>query len=325
MDFESVEQINQLFKSGQLRGLPQEMTVAGVPYLLRDQIQHKITDMHEQGYKSFVIYAVHPKGKASQEYQQAKEEGTLNEWIILIWAMTPSLVIAPARVTKNSAARAKPDLYKASGSLAEAKQQVINDEVEIEFTRFGKKARAKTDTGANMSSLHVDEWRFLPGKGRVEVRSHLLSDNVITIDVLDQVVVKTSEGTEYRPVVALDIKVDGKNLPKAQFNLNDRSHMEDPILLGQNILERGNFLVDPTQHKDAVRAEGEDEEWAGVDWEALQEEYKDVIVEAVEEEFNDDQAKELYEMLLKSNLSFKDIMRHLKTVAIETIEETTEY
>lgn len=49
-----------------------------------------------------------------------------------------------------------------------------------------------------------------------------------------------------RPVVKVRIKIGGKEY-EAEANLNDRSHMKYPVIIGRNIIE-GNFIIDISKH-----------------------------------------------------------------------------
>jgi hypothetical protein len=339
MDFISINHINELFVSGKLSNLPDNITIGNIPYHIRKSISYPIPSMIKKNLKAFVVYAItgeHPIDfvKSQEDRHHAgfllnKKSKELDEWIILIWAITPNLVIAPARAIATSAARGEPLLSTAErgqivdyeeptipapvrkrSRVGEGNQNVIPDQVDVTIKRFGRNVKAKTDTGANMSSFHVDNWKYLPGNDRVEFKSNLLSNNLIQMDCLNQVVVQTAEGTEYRPVIAFDISINGKDINKAQFNLNNRSGMKDQVLIGQNILERGKFLVDPTQQINAIRSEEFE-----INWDVLQERFRDVKVEGLNENLSEEDTKQLYEMLLNSNLSFRDIMQHLKTIA----------
>ena len=270
-EFESLEQLNQVFQTGRFT-LPDEMMVAGLPYHYSKSVAHTIPEMKE-GKKLFVIYAVAPHIKQSEEWKTIVEERTMQEWIILIWALDGTLSVRPARAVTNTAARAKTDLQFADKNLREGNSNIVADTVQIKFTQFNKQVPGKVDTGANLSSLHCDEWKVDSGKNIVEFRCSLLSENTIRTELLDQAVIKTSEGSEYRPVIALSVVINGKDLQNCKFNLNDRSHMQDKILVGQNILEQGKFLVDPNKQANSFE---------DVDWDALQELYKDV--EVIEEE-----------------------------------------
>lgn len=272
-EFESVSQLNEAFIQGQFR-LPETISVGGFPFHLSQSIMYPIPEMARQGKKAFQIYAVKPSAKETEQWQamsqQSVEWRELYEWIILIWAVDRGLAVRPARAVTNTAARASSDLVTATKALAEGDSNIIADTVNMKFLQFNKQVPAKVDTGANLSSLHCEEWRVNSGKNMVEFRCSLLSENTIRTELLDQVAIKTSEGSEYRPVIALNIAINGKTLQNSKFNLNDRSHMQDKILVGQNILEKGQFMVDPNK---------EQNRFEDVDWDALQELYKDVEVE----------------------------------------------
>ena len=50
-----------------------------------------------------------------------------------------------------------------------------------------------------------------------------------------------------RPVVKIKLNVKGKEL-ECEANLQDRSHMSFPMIIGRNIIE-GRFIVDPAKNK----------------------------------------------------------------------------
>lgn len=51
---------------------------------------------------------------------------------------------------------------------------------------------------------------------------------------------------EQRPVVRVRIEIDGKEY-EAEANLNDRSHMKYPVIIGRNVIH-GNFIIDVSKH-----------------------------------------------------------------------------
>jgi len=57
-------------------------------------------------------------------------------------------------------------------------------------------------------------------------------------------VIKSALGTKKRPVINIKIEIGGINIEE-DFNLAERSHMKYPLLIGQNILKKEHFLVDP--------------------------------------------------------------------------------
>ncbi len=89
---------------------------------------------------------------------------------------------------------------------------------------------ARIDTGATGSSIDFN----LAVKLRVG-------------PIMRSKLVKSVTGIKKRPLVKLKIKVKSITL-EDDFTIADRSSMSYPLLIGQNILRRGNFLIDPTKH-----------------------------------------------------------------------------
>lgn len=119
----------------------------------------------------------------------------------------------------------------------------------VRFATFGnREVQGKVDTGATTSSLHATNIKVDQQRNSVTFQCSHLSDNVITLD-LDgaQEVHSADAGGQTRPIVTLDVEIEGVPIKGASFNLNDRSHMDIPVLIGQNILKSGNFMIDPQQ------------------------------------------------------------------------------
>lgn len=110
----------------------------------------------------------------------------------------------------------------------------------------------KVDTGATICSLHADK---LEVKGdTVRFINKDLSSHVITVPKSSQSAVRSADGgISYRPVVLLNLRIKGKDIPQVEVNLNDREHMTHPFLIGHNALVKGKFVIDPN-----IVGEGED-------------------------------------------------------------------
>ena len=93
-----------------------------------------------------------------------------------------------------------------------------------------KQVTARIDTGATASSIDISLAEGL-GLNASEDRYKI---------------VKSASGTKKRPVAKVKIKLDG-SIIEEDFTLADRSHMTYPLLIGQNILKKGNFLIDPNK------------------------------------------------------------------------------
>ena len=89
-----------------------------------------------------------------------------------------------------------------------------------------KEVIARVDTGANWNSICV------------ELAAELKLGPIIKTQTI-----KSSNGTEVRPVVKTELEIRGKKI-KSLFNITDRAHMKYRVLIGQEVLKHG-FLVDP--------------------------------------------------------------------------------
>lgn len=169
----------------------------------------------------------------------------------------------------------------------------------VSFPSFGNKSvQGKVDTGATTSSLHATDIRV--GQGRVQFSCKELSDNVITLDMDgSQEVHSADAGGNNRPVVTLDIEINGTPIKGASFNLNDRSNMDMPVLLGQNVLKAGNFIIDPNNDGTTEVPDHED---------TIQPTRESVIMQAVE-------------MLAENDVSLGEIISYLQLSAINRIKE----
>ena len=89
------------------------------------------------------------------------------------------------------------------------------------------KVKAKIDTGASMSSISK---RLV---SRLKLQLHHRT-----------AMVKSALGRERRTMLKLPIRMHGKHL-KAFFSVADRKNLAHKMLIGQNILKLGKFVIDP--------------------------------------------------------------------------------
>ena len=259
--YENLESVKDDFTSGDFK-LPKEIEVNNIKYHIAGGNDQRIDQLYHQGMKAMVVYSL-----AHEHSQQAKEVG-LDDWIVCIWGFEGiDLVRFDVKMTNHRRGATQ----VMSGNLKEG-QNIIGDIVPIGFLNFqnAKAMKGKVDTGATISSLHVDQMQVNKESGQVTFINNELSPNKITLPIDEQQSVKSSDGgTEYRPIVLLNIKLNGQTMEGVQFNLNDRSEMDYPVLIGQNVLEKGGFLIDPRINEDGEIVDD-------IDWDILQEEFKDV-------------------------------------------------
>ena len=117
---------------------------------------------------------------------------------------------------------------------------------EVVLFPWGVKLPARIDTGAGMTSLDV---RDLTIKNRnVQFRLPEKYGNIlISLPVIRHCDIRSSGSRERRPVVEIELCVGSKRL-RVEANLNNRSHLEYPLILGRNVLGQG-FIVDCAQDR----------------------------------------------------------------------------
>ena len=114
------------------------------------------------------------------------------------------------------------------------------------------KLRAKVDTGARSSSLHVDkQWRFVEGGAPwagFRITTGVLQGRGIEAHapVYDERPVTDSGGnTSMRVFLRTPLRVAGVER-EVEINLTDRRGMLFPMLLGRTALARA-FVIDPAR------------------------------------------------------------------------------
>lgn len=181
-------------------------------------------------------------------------------------------------------------------------QAVLGGTAQVEFISLpnSKPLTAKVDTGAELSSLHVDMAQQQHGD-TIRFSSKELSDKTFTMHVREWETVKSANGETKRPVVMMNIRVNGKPVSNVLFNLADRSKMEYPVLLGKNALEQGNFLVNPTKENIDIKTSEQQ----------LQEHFKNILspITSITESNN---LEKLFEQLYNSNISFSDLIKYME-------------
>ncbi len=129
-----------------------------------------------------------------------------------------------------------------SGSPGMAAERITIGFVEdVILLPWGVKLPARIDTGATTSSLdvrelsvkgHIAEFKLPEKYGGIQVR----------LPVISWRTVRSAEAREERPVVEIELCLGPKRI-RTQVNLNDRSKVKYPLLLGRNTL-KPHFVVD---------------------------------------------------------------------------------
>jgi len=96
-------------------------------------------------------------------------------------------------------------------------------------TGKSKEVLGRIDSGATKSSIDVT-----------------LASELSLGPILKAKVVRSASGKSIRPVVEATIEFADKEF-KTEFTIADRADMKYSILIGQNILKKGGFLIDPAK------------------------------------------------------------------------------
>jgi len=94
-----------------------------------------------------------------------------------------------------------------------------------------KKLLARIDTGATSSSIDkelAEKLSLGPGHRLTTIRS--------------------ASGVEKREIVKIKVLLNGKTI-EGEFSIADRAHMTYPVLIGQNVLRKGEFMIDPLKKR----------------------------------------------------------------------------
>lgn len=123
---------------------------------------------------------------------------------------------------------------------------VIGAVEEVVLFPWEAKLPARIDTGAGMTSLGV---RDLTVKNKVaQFRlPKKYGNTLISLPVVGYCNVRSADSRERRPVVEIELCVGSKRM-RVQVNLNYRSHLEYPLIVGRNVLNQG-FIVDSSQER----------------------------------------------------------------------------
>lgn len=125
----------------------------------------------------------------------------------------------------------------------------VGTSIEITLTGFNgdNPIAAKVDTGAQSSSLHAEEMEVVTDdvsrNSTVKFKFGQYQYNM-AVDGF-QAVTSADGGTVQRPMVKFGVKINDQFCSDVVFNLNDRGHMDFPILVGLNLIKAAKLVIDP--------------------------------------------------------------------------------
>lgn len=183
--------------------------------------------------------------------------------VIAIAAWSPAAIAADAKTDDEKPKAAQTDASSSAPPKSEKQpKRVVGETAFINEVATGLEFLARIDTGATTCSIHAEEVVVEEGKDDMKenvganisfyvVNSKGNREHVQTT-IADTVRVKTSDNTERRYKVWLTLRY-GDVERRVHVTINDRSHMDHPLLIGRNFL-RGRFLVDVEQKRTRAAA-----------------------------------------------------------------------
>lgn len=291
---------------------PKEFSISGVTFRRHPAPMRTIEDVIVRHKKAYVVY------QASHTHKDELLQNNLNEMIIFSWVADEDDSIRPDEIRTIVPSHSPTEMRESVERIGDV------GILKLFFPSGTAAIKGKIDTGAEISSLHGENIEIRGDTVRF-MNSHI-SKNVISIPIIQKQAVSSADGgVQYRPVIELDIELNGKPIKKVMFNINDRSHMDYPVLIGQNILEKTNFLIDPKIKSD------KDGQFESFD------DFIDAIAEDATETFtarrsseipsettdseNNEKIKQLYAALTESNISFGDLVRFIRTEARSALDD----
>jgi len=261
MEYKSLSKLKSDFRKGNFE-FPEEMNVNNIRYRIGESFESKILDMIKNSRKSILLYS-------TPFTEQAKNAG-LDTILVFVWGFNNRHKMVPIDVRPTHRSRVLNNVNEAGfdngNTVSISKERIVGDVVDVVVTSIPgtQPMKGKIDTGADVSSMHADSWKI--NNGQVTFKTPELSEHELTVPVLEKQAIKLSNGDmSYRPVIEMNIRINNIQLTNCMFNLNDRGSMTYPMLIGQNVLEAGKFMVDPTiNDPDAPTNEVLDIDWDGI-------------------------------------------------------------
>ena len=310
MKFQSLVDLEKWFTSGSADSLPAEITVDDVAYKKMTSTDVSFSEVFASDKKPIMVYSLvnNPtnKEKYEKKHTNADDATSFQDHILMVWALD-KLKLLP------KLAKFVPRARVFATAMREAEipdSRIVHSKIGIVLNGFHNNSPidAKVDTGADICSLHASDVKMNTESGLV---SFVFGDKRVTMPLVTVQAIKTADnGIDNRPVVQFDVVIPNNDpmkknhvLKKISFNLNDRSNMPDKVLLGQNFIKAGNFVVmndNEQQESDGAAP-------------IKQTESVDSVTAA-------SPVEQMYTLMLEEGVTFEDLVRHIKTVALKDLE-----
>lgn len=230
-----------MFGKHQLKDVPNELVVSGLQYRYSKSNEVPVVDLVTGKKNGYAIYSLDRNpdnvAKFQEMHTDVDDKKSPQNSIILAWAknkMTLAVMPAAARfISKNRIMNAV-----TKGIFEGEKSIGLRPQATVIGINGNNPIEAKTDTGADMCSMHVDSVT-VDGE-RV---TFTINGSQYKAPLVKQLNVKQADSKgESRPVIKCSISVDGQTVRDVECNLNNREGMI-PLLLGKNFLQQGDYSI----------------------------------------------------------------------------------
>ena len=137
--------------------------------------------------------------------------------------------------------------YWGASDVLHAGEKIVVGEVEdVLLLPWGIKLPARIDTGAALSSLDARDLKVKDGFAMFKLGKQY-GGMQLRLPIVDWLDIRSSETSERRPIVEVELCIGPKRV-RTRVNLNDRSKVRYPLLIGRNTLKE-NFVVDCMQER----------------------------------------------------------------------------
>lgn len=317
--YKNIQQLEQNFIQGQLGQFPDTINVQGIEYKFlqhRDDVSWKQI-VSNQSNKALTVYTIarNPENMARrQEIKSNPDDRSVpNDLLAFGWSITQQMRVVPIGNAFTTRSRIV-------GRVFESTDISYNEPATINGINGDQPFDSKVDTGADVCSLHADNIRMNGDTVTFEINGKSYTMSVHKVQNIRQ----ADSQAEQRPVVLLNFTIAGEYIPNVECNLNDRSGMSSPLLIGKNLLSKHDFTIRTMQEAEQELEQQysqplDEDEWQDLD--ALFEDHQ--LTESQTLGIDQLTNKQIIEQILSSNVTLQELVQEAYRVGIEKGSDTS--
>lgn len=306
LQFDDMTHLEQKFIQGGLQAFPSQITLNNIVFNFshhRDDISWSniITDRNA---KALTSYTISRKPDNIEKFKQMKSvsdqnrHSSINEVLAFGWIMDKTMKVVPVGIGFTTVSRlhvsgmAHESLISTDTivDINETTSLSYEESVLIQGINNNKPIMAKIDTGADVCSLHATDIKI-----NNETVAFSLNNQQYNVPLHRvQNIRQADSDSEPRPVVLLSMTVAGQTISNVECNLNDRSGMSNPLLIGRNLLSQHDFTIQTLSNEAEL-----------TDWVTLDKLFENIQIPTNIEPEN--VQEKLVELMATSDISLQDL------------------